>query len=157
LELHLDPPRGVAPVRIGMNYGQALAAVAEWGEPRISGPYAHSTTVKVSVTLGTLDIVVLLEGGEQVTAIELWRFEDDSEDARVLFDGHDIFRTPARDVLREQESKGRNVDTSDPENPVIRDLTLAFTRETGQEVPIDAEDKLPLHFTSVLVADGRYS
>lgn len=157
MDFVIDPPRGVAPVRIGMSYEQALSAAADWGAPRVSGPYAHTPTVKIMVTRETLDIVVHLEDGEKVTAVELWRFESEEEfGGRVLLDGIDVFRTPARDVLRRQREMGRTVDETDPESPVLPGVTLAFTRETGKEVPVDPSDGLPLYFTSVLVADEQY-
>lgn len=156
MQFTLEPPYGVPPVRIGQSYDEALAAVAEWGEPRVSGPYAHTTTVKLQVGRGTVDIVVHLEGGEKVTAVELWRFEDPDEGTQVLLGGTDVFRTPAREVLAQQGDLGRVIEDSDPECPVIPGVTLAFTRETGQDVPVDPADGLPLYFTSVLVADAGY-
>ncbi|MFD1832564.1 hypothetical protein ACFSJS_23380 [Streptomyces desertarenae] len=157
MEFVIDPPRGVPPVQIGMTYEQALSAVETWGPPKVSGPYAHTATVKIMATVETLDIVVHLEGGERVTAIELWRFENEEEfNGQVLLDGVDVFRSPAREILQHQREKGHTVDDADPENPVIPGVTLAFTRETGRQVPLDPDDGLPLHFTSVLVADEEY-
>ncbi|MFF8790329.1 hypothetical protein [Streptomyces sp. NPDC015125] len=155
MDFILDPPNGVSALRIGMSYEQALAAISDWGTPSVSGPYAHTSTVKIRVDYRSMDIVAHLEGGDTVTAVELWRFEEDSRDVRVLLEGTDVFRTPARAVLRQQADRGRRVDESDPENPVIPEVTLAFTRETGQETPREL-DGLPMYFTSVLVAGVDY-
>ncbi|WP_306320501.1 MULTISPECIES: hypothetical protein [unclassified Streptomyces] len=154
-EFVIDPPNGVAPLQIGMTYKQALEAVTAWGTPRVSGSFAHTSTVKIRVDHHSMDVVALLEDGKTVTAIELWRFEKDPAGVRVLLDDIDVFRTPAREVLRQQAERGRTVDESVPESPEIPGVTLAFTRETGQDVPREA-DGLPLYFTSVLVADTDY-
>ncbi|MEC4016974.1 hypothetical protein [Streptomyces sp. H27-D2] len=155
MDFAIDPPNGVSPLQIGMGYEQALNAISMWGTPKTSGPHAHTSTVKLRVDYHSLDIVAHLEDGETLTAIELWRFDGDEPDVRVLLDGIDLFRTPAREVLRQQAERGRRVDESDPENAVIPDVTLAFTRDTGQEVPREP-DGLPLYFTSILVANEEY-
>ncbi|GAA3196796.1 MULTISPECIES: hypothetical protein [Streptomyces] len=155
MDFIIDPPNGVSPLQIGMSYEQALEAISAWGEPSVSGPYAHTSTVKIRVDHHSMDIVAHLEDAETVTAIELWRFENDAPEIRVLLDDVDVFRTPAREVLRQQSERGRTVDESDPESPEIPNLTLAFTRETGQDIPRE-KDGLPLYFTSVLVAGVDY-
>ncbi|MFI7101457.1 hypothetical protein ACIBK8_19035 [Streptomyces sp. NPDC050161] len=155
MDFVIDPPNGISPLQIGMTYEQALEAISAWGSPSVSGPYAHTSTVKLKVDHHSMDIVAHLEDGKTVTAIELWRFENDVPDVRVLLDNVDIFRTPAKEVLRQQAERGRTVDDSDPESPEIPNVTLAFTRETGQEVPRES-DGLPLYFTSVLVAGADY-
>ncbi len=43
----------------------------------------------------------------------------------------------------------------DARAPYVAGVTPAFTRDTSQEVPRD-ENGLPVHFTSVLVADEKY-
>jgi hypothetical protein len=151
----IDPPWGVSSLQLGMSYEQALRVISPWGSPKVSGPYSHTTTVKLLVDYRGLGIVAHLEDGETVSAIELWHFEEEQADVRALLDGVDIFRTPAREVLRQQAALGRTVDDSDPENPVIPNVTLAFTRDTGQEVPRET-DGLPVFFTSVLVAGPDY-
>ncbi|WP_157878857.1 hypothetical protein [Streptomyces sp. CT34] len=99
--------------------------------------------MKIQVSYRSMDIVAHLEDGNTVTAVELWRFEEDAPEVRVLLDGINVFHTPAPEVLRQQAQRDRRVDETDPENPVIPAVALAFTRETGQEVPRNS-DGLPL-------------
>ncbi|MFF9090358.1 hypothetical protein ACF1BE_28945 [Streptomyces sp. NPDC014991] len=61
-----------------------------------------------------------------------------------------MFRTPAAELFRRAAARGWTVDASHPEHPVIPGVSLAFTRQTSQQVPRDAEG-LPLSVTSVLV------
>lgn len=155
MDFILDPPHGVSPVAIGMEYEEALQAVSEWGVPRISEPRPRRPSARFLLSRGTMDIVVHLERGERVDAIELWRFEGDDPDVRVLLNEVDVFRTPADEILQDQRSRGHQVEDSDPENPMVPGVTLGFTRETAQDVPRNGEG-LPLYFTSVLVAPIDY-
>lgn len=76
-------------------------------------------------------------------------------DVQVLLDGLDVFRTPADDILAHATRKGWQVNNDDPRAPYIPAVTLAFTRDTSQDVP-RGENGLQVHFTSVLVADEKY-
>lgn len=155
MDFILSPPHGVSPIVIGMEYEEALQAVSEWGVPEISGPRTRRPSVRFILSRGTMDIIVHLEKGDRVSAIEFWRFEGDEPDLRVLLDGVDVFRSLADDILQGYRSHGYQVDDSDLENPTVPGVTLGFTRETAQDVPRDSSG-LPLHFTSVLVAPADY-
>ncbi|MGK5730284.1 hypothetical protein [Streptomyces sp. URMC 124] len=155
MDIRLAPPHGVAPVQIGMSLGEARHMAATWGEVKVSGPFAHTSSVKVIAVNQDFQVVVHLEGGESVTAVEVWRSAGDA-DVRVLLGELDVFRTPAREVLRRLAAQGYEIDVSEPEYPTVGGLTLAFTREAAHEVECDPEDGLPLYFESVLVADANY-
>jgi hypothetical protein len=155
MDFILDPPRGVSPVAIGMDYDEAYSAVSQWGVPQYREPRPRRPSGRLLLSHGTMDIVVHLERGERVEVVELWRFEGDEADVRVLLNGLDVFRVPAEEVLNDLRSRGHEVDVSDPESPVASGVTLGFTRETAQEVPRD-DAGLPLFFTSVLVGPADY-
>ncbi|MEU6510041.1 hypothetical protein [Streptomyces sp. NPDC046942] len=153
VDLVLDPPRGVAPLRLGMTLDEAIAAVPGWGEPRVLG---RRSSAQASWSLDGVGVQALLEGGPAVTAIELWwPGEGRTSTTRVLLDGDDVFGTPAERLLCRAAARGWTVDTSRPEYPVIPGVSLGFTRQTSQEVPRDAEG-LPVHVTSVLVGGEDY-
>lgn len=151
MDLVLDPPHGVAPVRLGMTYAEALAAVTRtFGAPRTAREGLISTS------LDGIGFQVLLEKRDRVTAVELWwPGEGRTSSTRVLLDGDDVFTVPARDVLRRAAARGWTVEDPDEEYTSIPGVTLGFTRMTSQEVPRE-RDGLPVCFTSVLVADERY-
>ncbi|MFE0178943.1 hypothetical protein ACFWZ2_42225 [Streptomyces sp. NPDC059002] len=156
IDLVLDPPRGVAPVRFGMTLDEAVAAVSGWGQPRVIGPYSHMPSITVSIDLDRVGFQALLERDERVTAVELWwPGEGRVSTTRVLLEGDDVFTTPADEILERAAVRGWTVDASNPERPFIPGVTLAFTRETSQEVPRDRHG-LPTYFTSVLVGDENY-
>ncbi|MGN5379583.1 hypothetical protein BIV25_20660 [Streptomyces sp. MUSC 14] len=153
MDLTLDPPRGVAPLRLGMTLDEAVAAGFGWGEPRV---VRRRSSARVSWSVDGVGVQALLEGGPAVTAVELWwPGEGRTSRTRVLLDGDDVFGTPAEELFRRAAARGRPVDTSAREYPVIPGVSLGFTRQTSQEVPRDA-DGLPLYVTSVLVGGRDY-
>ncbi|MFD5124489.1 hypothetical protein [Streptomyces sp. NPDC058385] len=156
MDLVLDPPRGVAPILLGMTLDEALAAVPqEWGEPRVLRRPSRNSA-KASWTLDHVGVQALVEGGTRVTAIELWwPGERRTSSTRVLLDGDEVFTTPARELFARAVDRGWRVDTSQPAYPVIPGVSLGFTRQTSQEVERDT-DGLPRCVTSVLVGAEDY-
>jgi hypothetical protein len=155
MDLVLDPPRGVAPVRLGMTLDEAVAAVSPWGDPKVR-TRRNRILVNISTSCEGVGVEVLLEKENLVTAIELWWPGEGRESStRVLLKGDDVFQTPAEEILRRATARGWTVDESQIEYPVIPGVSLGFTRMTSQEVPRDSND-IPLHFTSVLVGGENY-
>ncbi|MGA5042112.1 hypothetical protein ACPCA8_34580 [Streptomyces capoamus] len=155
MDLVLDPPRGVAPVLLGMTLDEALAATSDWGEPRVLRRPGRNSA-KASWTLDHVGVQVLAERGTQVTAIELWwPGEGRTSGTRVLLDGDDVFTTPAGTLFQRATERGWAVDVSQPEYPVVPGVSLGFTRHTSQEVERDT-DGLPRYVTSVLVGGKDY-
>ncbi|WP_406280304.1 hypothetical protein [Embleya sp. NBC_00896] len=93
MQIELDPPYGVGPIKIGMSMDEAEAALRELGgdlSGRTRG-FAHFGT--------DLSIHVVSDKDGLVEAIELHRSEDDFADT-VLCLGIDVFGTPVADVTR---------------------------------------------------------
>ncbi|MGW1469160.1 hypothetical protein ACWCPT_33035 [Streptomyces sp. NPDC002308] len=157
MDLVLDPPRGVAPILLGMTLDEVLAAVpGAWGEPEVlRRPGRNSATV--SWTLDHVGVHALLEGnGTHVTAAELWwPGEGRTSGTRVLLEKDEVFTTPAAELFQHAAGRGWTVDTARPEYPVIPGVSLGFTRQTSQAVERDA-DGLPAYVTSVLVGGENY-
>ncbi|MFJ3638942.1 hypothetical protein ACIPRD_04210 [Streptomyces sp. NPDC090108] len=153
MELILDPPRGVAPLRLGMTLDEAIAAATpEWGEARVV-PGRGLAVWK----LDHVAVQALAEGDRSaVTAIELWwPGEGRTSTTRVLYEGDEVFTTPAKRLFARAAGRGLRVDTSDPEYPFIPGLSLGFTRVTSQRVPRDSGG-FPRCVTSVLVGGENY-
>jgi hypothetical protein len=153
MEIILDPPHGVPPVSMGMSFEEAVQAAAAWGEVRVSGPFDHDPTVKIQAMGDDFDVLVILKDQKTVNAVDVSAPEEEGSDLRVLWRGVDVFRTPARQLLKMFADDGYRVDESNPEEPVVLDLTIAFSRWTSQEVPLAPEDGLPLYFTAALVSN----
>ncbi|MYX25447.1 hypothetical protein GTY75_01965 [Streptomyces sp. SID8381] len=156
MDLVLDPPRGVAPILLGMTLDEALAAVPEdWGEPRVLRRPSRNSA-KASWNLDHVGVQALAEGGTHVTAVELWwPGEGRTSRTRVLLEGDEVFTTPVAVLFQRAGERGWRVDTSQPEYPVIPGVSLGFTRQTSQEVERDP-DGLPTYVTSVLVGGKDY-
>ncbi|MFD4373597.1 hypothetical protein [Streptomyces sp. NPDC058486] len=150
MDLPLEPPHGAGPVRLGMTFDEALAAVAPWGEPRSRvRPGPRPDTIHASCA--GIGVDVHLEEDDRVTAVEFWwPGEGRTSTTRVLLGGRDVFTTPADALLR-----GLDIHDGDTEDPFVPGLSLGFTRRTSQEVP-RRPDGLPVHFTSVLVGGADY-
>jgi hypothetical protein len=153
VDLVLDPPRGVAPLSVGMTLDEVLAAFSGWGEAMV---FRRDDSVTVSTTCGGVGVEVLLEEDERVTAVELWApGEGRASEVRVLLDGEDVFTTPAERVLARARERGREVRHVEPGHPVIPGVSLGFTRDTSQDVPRDRAGA-PLCFNAVPVASEEY-
>ncbi|MEC4017150.1 hypothetical protein [Streptomyces sp. H27-D2] len=155
MDLVLDPPRGVAPVRLGMTLDETVAALSVWGKPRVlSRP--NQTLVNIGISLDRVRFQVLLEKVNCVTAIQLWWPGEGRESStRVLLEGDDVFCTPARKIFRRAVARGWTVDQSEFDYPFIPGVSIGFTRQTAQEVPRYSDGSL-MYLTSVLVGDEKY-
>ncbi|CAM5410411.1 hypothetical protein STANM309S_01218 [Streptomyces tanashiensis] len=90
----------------------------------------------VSAEYDGIGFQAALERDHRVTAVTVWGpDEDEDPDVQVLLDGLDVFRTPADEILAHAARKGWTVNNDDPRAPYIPGVTLAFTRDTSQEVP----------------------
>jgi hypothetical protein len=157
MDIILDPPNGVPPVTMGMPFEEAVKVAASWGEVRVMGPFDHDPTVQIQAMGDDFDIIVILKDQKTVNAVDVSAPEEEDSDLRVLWRGFDIFRTPARQLLQAFSEAGYRIDDSNPEEPVVLDLTIAFNRWTSQEVPLDPQDGLPLYFTAALVSNENPS
>lgn len=156
MDLILDPPNGVHPLRFGMAFDEAMAAVVPWGEPRVIGPRPSRPARRAVGSFDGVGYTAFFHEGGCLNAVELWwpgAGKDTS--TRVLFDGHDVFADPAEEILRQVREHGWTVTAPDSESLVVPGVSLGFARQTSQEVPRDA-DGLPVSFTSVLVAGADY-
>ncbi|MET9428515.1 hypothetical protein [Streptomyces sp. NPDC003036] len=156
MDLDLDPPRSAGPVRLGMTLDEAVEAVTPWGTPKIEYD-EDDPSATIYTACDEIRVNVLLEdGGQSVTAVELWwPGEGRHTDVRVLLDGDNVFSAPAEDLFRRAEERGWTVDRTEPEYPFIPGISLGFTRQTSQEVA-RTRGGLPLHVTSVLVGGEHY-
>ncbi|MGW1776511.1 hypothetical protein [Streptomyces sp. NPDC002104] len=157
MDLILDPPNGVHPLRLGMSFGEAMAAVAPWGEPRVVGPRPARPQRRALGSFDGVGYTAFFEADGRLDAVELWwPGEGKATTTRVLFDGHDVFADPAERILRRVRERGWSVTAPDTGSLAVPGVSLGFTRQTAQEVPRDAAG-LPLSFTSALVAGaGHY-
>lgn len=156
--MHLDihPPTGVGPLRFGMEFTEAADLVSEWGEVKVAEPAQGWTAFKAVVVHPDFEVVLLVDDGRTLTGVEAWRFEHDTADVTVEFDGMDVFRMPAREVVARLTEAGHDADTSDEEVAVFPNLALLLSRETSRDVELDDTDGFPLHFHYVLAAPGGY-
>jgi hypothetical protein len=101
------------------------------------------------------EIKFSLDDGKTLTAAEVWIPRPGPEEITVRFRGIDVFTTPARDLLRQIETTGYEINHREQLHPIVPHLSLGFTRDAGHEVPLDT-DGWPLYFQAVLVGPENY-
>lgn len=156
MQLNLNPPTGTGPLRFGMPIAEAAEVASAWGEVRVGEPAQGRTAFKVLIVHPEFEVVLLSDDGKSLTGVEVWRFENEEADVHVHFDGMDVFRTPARDLIQRISEAGHEADTSDDEVAVYPGLALLLSRETSREAPLDPQDGLPLYVHYALVAPSGY-
>jgi hypothetical protein len=161
VRLEMSPGQGVGPLLFGTSIKEAMHIASSWGEIFPTAPDSEFGAFKVVVQHPQFEVVLICDDGATLTAAEAWRFEDDDADVQVKFSGRDIFRTPARQLVRLLAEEGNIVGSSDEEAldgevTVFPEVALLLSRETSREVAMDPEDNLPLFFHYALLAPSGY-
>lgn len=151
MKLDLLPPTGVAGIDIGSSREVARDRSTRLGEPeefRRSGEEPPSLVVQRPSGLA---LFVYFDSDDHVEAIEVAR--PDSDDDVVRYLGHDLFATPAEELIERLEV-GNVVEVEEGGRAVtLPELLVALWRPTLPETPEDPEGR---HFESVLVARPGY-
>ena len=148
MEVVLDPPRGVGPLRLGMTPDEARAALETLGVPapasggelalHLDSGLGFSVGFGAGATLG------------RVNAIEVWR---PRERDVVRYRDVDVFGLPALEVV-ERLRQYVDVTPNDDDGFTARELYLALWRPfAADDDPDDAEGYF---FQSALVARPGY-
>ena len=148
MRLDLHPPTGVGPADIGVSLGEAEAALAALGDVVTPDPLRPRQRGFVPFQSG-LSIALHGDGDGNVVAVEVYRSDDDS----VLFDGTDVFRTSADEVIALLESRTRIRQEEDGRTVVAPELSMSLWRGTLPEFPGDEDGR---YFESALVAKAGY-
>lgn len=158
----MTPGRGMGPLLFGTPIAEAMRIASAWGEVSPTAPDPEFGDFKAVVQHPQFEVVLICDDGATLTAVEAWRFEDDDADVQVTFSGRDIFRTPARQLVRILTEEGNTVgspdedEEPDAEETVFPEVALLLSRDTSREVPMDPEDDLPLYFHYAILAPGGY-
>jgi hypothetical protein len=149
MELMLDPPHGVGPLRLGMTSDEARAALETLGplEPTTYGELAVHLTSGLGFSVG----FGVGATRDRVDAIEVWR---PHEQDVVRYRGVDIFGLPALEVVRRLRGHIDLVQNENDDGFTARDVYLAMWRPFAAD---DDPDETQGHFfQSVLVARPGY-
>jgi hypothetical protein len=157
----MSPGQGVGPLLFGISIKEAMRIASSWGQVSPTAPDSESGDFKVLVQHPQFEVVLICDDGATLTAVEVWRFEEDDADVQVTFSGRDIFRTPARQLVRLLTEEGNaagslDEEALDEEVTVFPEVALLLSRDTSREVTVDPEDKLPLFFHYALLAPSGY-
>lgn len=146
IDLVLDPPHAVGPIRLGMTLGEAQRAMralpgyeGDEGSP-FWAHYASGLSIAVETTR---------EG--EVTSVEVYAGEPSG--MRVVLRGTGLLEEPAEDVVRVLAASEALEITEGGRQVVAPALLLALWRPTLPERPDDEDGRF---FSSVLVARPGY-
>ncbi|MGW6396208.1 hypothetical protein ACWFR1_38210 [Streptomyces sp. NPDC055103] len=150
MDLHLAPPVGVGPLRIGMTRQDANTALdslrdlSEISESDRPGQHIFRPS-------GLMVSMHCMRG--ELQAVELARPMATTD--RVVFRDVDVFALPAREVVaRMREHTTIEADQDDPASFVAPDLLLSFWRLFAADE--DPDEEQGHYFTTVLLARPGY-
>lgn len=150
MDLILDPPHGVGPIRIGMPFEEAVQVLhaidgfipqSDTGGYRSPG-FAHFES-GMSISLAP-------DNCGAVKAAEVYRPDGD---VRVLYGDIDLFNRPAAEVIRLLAATAEVRVEDEGLWVVAPDLLLSLSRDT---LPDDDEDEDGRYFGAVLIAAPGY-
>ena len=162
MHIDLDPPNGITGFAFGMPADEVKKAAGALGRVRVldEGPPSGWRFMKIDTVLPQFAITFHIEDGRTLTSVEIWRPFDGPERISVTWRGIDVFQTPAAEVMAHIEAAGHPIDHHEAIHPKARNLTLAFTRHSRDDIPFDRDedddDAMPMYFTSVLAGPARY-
>lgn len=148
MEMVLDPPDGVGPLRLGMTPNEARAALETIGPltPTADGTLAVNLPSGLGLSVG----FGVGPTRDRVNAIEVWR---PNQHDVVRYRDVDIFGLPALEVVRLLRRYVALEPNQDDDAYTARDLYLALWRPFATD---DPEDTQGYFFQSALVARPGY-
>lgn len=150
MDFDLAPPTGVGPLRIGMTWQSANAALDSLRD--LSAVSASDRPGQHVFRPSGLMISIHCTR-DMLEAIELGRPSTQTD--RVVFRGLDVFALPARELVQRMgEYTSIEADTDDPASFVASDLLLSFWRPFAADD--EPEEELGYFFSSVLLARPGY-
>ncbi|MFF4571501.1 hypothetical protein [Streptomyces sp. NPDC001410] len=151
MEIEIRPHVGVGPFRLGMSVEEARGTVQERGLFRTVASDADPGQITLTHDASRLSVVLGFTKGA-LSDVELFRFQNEDADVRVLLDGLDVFRTPSEDLFEQLAERGHTIEENDLGFDALPELKVILANESSYEYPVDEEGD-PIHYDYVLVAE----
>ncbi len=148
MQLDLLPPTGVGPVQIGAPLAEAESALALIDGYVVPDPLRPKRRGFATYISG-LSIALHPDGAGSVMAIEVYGSDADT----VRFDGVDVFRTPADEIIALLESRTQVQLEEEGRTVIAPDLPMSLWRGTLPDFPEDEDGR---YFESALIARPGY-
>lgn len=150
MDLELDPPHSVGPLRLGTTRSEATAA---FDQLRVAGALSASDSPGVRVVRPSGLMVSIDCMHDRLHAVELWR--PASSDDTVHFRGVDVFNLPARTVVEQlRRYIAIDQDESDSASYSAPELVLSLWRPFAADD--EPQEEQGYYFSSVLIAATGY-
>ncbi|GHE10539.1 hypothetical protein [Streptomyces alanosinicus] len=131
-ELELLPHIGAGPFRLGMSVEAARGVLREWELFRTVASDVAPGQIVLTHDGPRLDLVLGFTCGA-LSGVELFRFEDEEADVRVLLEGLDVFRTPSEDLCRQLAKRGHTVEENDLGFDALPELNMILASRNGPD------------------------
>ncbi|WP_310725614.1 hypothetical protein [Streptomyces sp. N2A] len=156
VHFELNPPHGITGFSLGEAADAVRAAAAELGEVKVQDDGSADPVhyMKILALHAQFEIVFHIEDGKTLTAAEMWIPRPGPEEITVRFRGVDVFRTPARELLKQLDGLGLTV-LDETLYAFVPRLSMGFTRVAGHDVPLDTDGEA-LYFQAVLTGPHDY-
>ncbi len=148
----LRPPDAAGPLRVGATGPDTADTLRHLGDPQEFRRTADSRPAWAVDRPSGLFVSVYFDADDRVEAIEFGRGAETADDA-VSYNGLDVFRTPAADLVAELRRHTTVQEKEDGHSFIAPELLLAFWRPTTPETPDDEDGRF---FESALLARPGY-
>jgi hypothetical protein len=147
----LRPPRGAGPLRVGAAGHDTVEILKQLGVPQVLCRTSGSGPAWGVHRQSGLFICTYFDADDCLEAIEFGR--PDSKDDAVTYDGHDVFTTPAADIVAQLRQVTTVHEEENGHAFTAPCLLLSLWRPVTPDSPDDQEGRF---FESVLVARPGY-
>ncbi|MFF7357556.1 hypothetical protein ACFZA1_33780 [Streptomyces filipinensis] len=151
MEAEIRPHAGVGPFQLGMPAAEVRDMVQRQRLLRAVPGDERPGRIVLTHDDARMDVVLGFTKGA-LSGVELFRFQNEDADVRVLFDGLDVFRTPSGDLLEQLAERGHAVEENDLGFDALPELNMILAHRGSHEHPVDAGAG-PLPYDYVLLAD----
>ncbi|MFJ7148985.1 hypothetical protein ACIQVT_12415 [Streptomyces sp. NPDC100445] len=121
-----------------MSVGEARAAVEGWDLFRTVSSDEESGQIGLTHDESRLNIVLGFTDGA-LSGVELFGFQDEDAEVRVLLDGLDVFRTPSEDLYEQLAERGHAIEENDLGFDALPELNVILANRSSYQHPVDEE------------------
>jgi hypothetical protein len=149
--IELRPPLSAGPLALAATGEDIVATMRQFGEPEVLRRAAGARPGWQVTDPNGLYLSAYFDADDHANAIEIGRPTNPA--VSVIYDGLDIFQTPAADLIEALRHKIQIAEEENGHSYTAPDVLLALWRPTTPEDPDDDDGN---YFESVLIAEPGY-
>ncbi|MEV0382755.1 hypothetical protein [Nonomuraea sp. NPDC050643] len=150
LEVHVGS--GLDSLRFGMDESQVRAQLAVYGDVIDATAPGGALQLRTQGPDDSFAVYAAFKADGRLFTLEVWRPDDASLIELHLY-GIPFFATPADQVLARLAELGHRIDFEDQWNPLLPEVSIALSREGGDDCD---DDGLARYFQAMFIAPLAY-